>query len=171
MPFRADQLLQCQQLLAALSWISSQGTSCGHVPDLGRLRQATEARGNALQDAALEDSCTFSQVQQALPADSRGVQEYPFASLLACLKSMFLSDPHGPEVELARTTARARMVLYYFWDSGIQCDWRVRGLGSLAISATCMCLSMFRDRNTWCCCTALNSEACSALQHRQDCLI
>lgn len=122
----ADQVLQCQQLLAALSWMSSQGTSCGHMPDVRRLRNAAEERGNALQDAALEDHCTLTQVQQALPTDSRAVAAYPFSSLLGCLKFVFLSDPYGSEVCASRTAARARLVLYYFWDSGIPCDWRVR---------------------------------------------
>lgn len=124
----ADQLLQCHQLLSALSWMSNQGTSCGHMPDLQRLRTATEARSNALQDAALEDHCTLTRVQQALPADSNGVAVYPFPSLMGCLTSVFLSDPYGTEVDASRTDARARLVLYYFWDSGSQCDWRVCSL-------------------------------------------
>lgn len=144
----ADQLLQCQQLLAALSWMSNQGTSCGHVPDWGRLKQCTEARGNALQDAALENFCTLTQVHQALPSVSRAVSEYPFPSLLACLKSVFLSDPHGSEVDSSRTTARSRLVLYYFWDSGIPCDWRVRtsdALCAMHLLHTVHCVQVCTD--------------------------
>lgn len=155
-----DQLQQCQQLLAALSWMSNQGIACGHLPELAQLRDAAAARGNALQDAALEEHGTLRRIQLALGVDSRAVATYPASSLLECLKSVFLSDPHGPQVAAATTEARARLVLYYFWDAGIPCDWRV----CCCCTVPCFAQHHTAPRSNTCACdwTAVVGNVCSS---------
>lgn len=107
------------------------GVNCATVPDLDNLRQCTERTLLAVRQADLEENATLQTIQAVLPPDSSAVIAYPFAGLMQCLQTIFLTDSSGDDASAPRSHARVHLLLYYLWGSQIACDWQVCPLSIL----------------------------------------